>query len=74
MNIEQIKQRIGVFKIFLSISIVVFVSIAAWIFQNFSQVNWVQLIIAITAFFVVAQFIKLAVARINELIDNLGVE
>ncbi len=74
MNIEQIKQKIGVFKIFLSIATVVFVSIIAWIFQNFNHASTVQLIIAVVAFSVVLNFVKSAVEQVNKLIDNLGVE
>ena len=74
MNQLQIKEKIGVLKIFLSISLVVIISVIAWAFQNFNQANALQLFTTIVVFFVVFKFVKLAVEQINKLIDDLGEE
>ena len=74
MNQFQIKEKIGVLKIFLSISLVIFVSTIAWIFQNFNQVNTLQLFIAIVTLFVMLKFVSLMIEKIYKLINDLGEE
>ncbi len=74
MNQLQIKEKIGVLKIFLSISLVIFVSTIAWIFQNFNQVNTLQLFIAIVTLFVMLKFVSLMIEKIYKLINDLGEE
>ena len=75
MNGEQIKQEIGILKIFLSFSIIIFISIIAYIFQNYATTitSTIKTTIILITLYVV--FIGMAIIfnNIKKLINKLGV-
>jgi membrane protein YdbS with pleckstrin-like domain len=71
-NNEQIKQEIGILKIFLGFSIAVFISIIAWLFQNFNSISLVKSIISIIALSFILLAIDYCFQRIRKFISQLG--
>jgi membrane protein YdbS with pleckstrin-like domain len=71
-NNEQIKQEIGVLKIFLGFSIAILISIAAWLFQNFNSISSLKVSITVIAAIFVLLAIDYCFQRIRDFISQLG--
>ncbi|SMN01296.1 hypothetical protein SPONL_1913 [uncultured Candidatus Thioglobus sp.] len=75
MNIEQIKQEIGIFKVLLSIFSITQISLIAWIFNNLNQksdFNF-KMFLALVSFVIISYFVISFFNVIIKLIKQIGV-